>query len=140
VTHALREDGELFVRRATAGLFSQEFCMKKKLFAGMLAMVLVLGSVLVGCVTTEPAESPEIVSLEGTWTGTNGSNQRTIVFTGNTLHRQPQNDDWTFKQTATVLKLTKDGKTVEQGYTVSGDTLTLKFNKDGIWEGPYTKQ
>jgi hypothetical protein len=122
--------------------------MKKLQFFGLLVCVLVLGMAVVDCSTTEPATSSEPVNLEGTWVGTRSDGSiRTIVITGNTLHRVEQNDDFTFEQTAKTLVFTRvggkdDGKvSPPQGYKVSGNKLTLtEGSQYAMWGGPYTKQ
>jgi uncharacterized protein YdeI (BOF family) len=109
----------------------------------MALLIFALLALVVGCPSTESANL-EPASLEGTWQGTRPDNgeTRTIIFTGNTVHKVEQDLDYTFVQTATTITLTRDDTTFEpQTYEVKGNKLTFgPGSGHQFWPGPYTKQ
>jgi uncharacterized protein YdeI (BOF family) len=107
---------------------------------GMLTFALL--ALAVGCASTDSANS-EPASLEETWKGTRDNGEsRTIIFTGNTVHKVEQNEDYTFVQTATTITLSRDGTTFKpQTYKVRGNRLSFGPGTGAqFWPGPYTKQ
>ncbi|GHV77366.1 hypothetical protein AGMMS49942_21870 [Spirochaetia bacterium] len=124
--------------------------MKKKLLVGMLAMVLVLGMVLVGCATT-PKGPVELPNLDGTWKDTwnNASESGTFFFTGSNYSYQnlvngEVNKQFSSEGTFTLTEkqisfVAFDGKKWKQGYKVSGDRLKLA-EATGHDYGEYVKQ
>jgi hypothetical protein len=117
-----------------------------RLFIVRMSMVMLtfaLLALVVGCSSTGSANS-EPVSLEGTWQGIREDygETRTIIFTGNTVHKVEQNEDYTFEQTVTTITLSRGDQTfAPQTYKVRGNTLNFGPGTGAqFWPGPYTKQ
>jgi hypothetical protein len=130
--------------------YFKEFFMRKSFFAGLLAVVLILGMVLVGCATTSkgPVELP---NLDGTWKDAwnNSSQSATFVFTGSNYSYQRIQDgkvnekissEGTFTLAEkTISFVASNGKKWKQGYKFSGVQLNLA-QAEGHDYGPFVKQ
>jgi hypothetical protein len=107
--------------------------MRKSFSVGMLAMVLVLGMVLVGCATTPPFDPADSISeLQGSWVSGNGNFG--FTFSGN---------NFTYFQEGTNTAKFEEVYTEEGTFTITKSlgTVYLKLKSpDGKknWSAPYS--
>ncbi|GHV74439.1 hypothetical protein AGMMS49940_17470 [Spirochaetia bacterium] len=121
--------------------------MKKKLLVGMLAMVLVLGMVLVGCATTPFDPTDAQSELQGSWMNPYNDVDTTITFSGSNFTYTAKNRDVPLQGTYSIskslgsLKLTlngTDGSTWSATYSVTGDKLNIPNEPQRQnWTGAY---